>query len=250
MSGNDWENPQVLQRNRLGPRTTGFPHATRESAWAEDPVDPWTKNRSYFINISGSWQFLGAPTPDQAPADFHLLDYVPNPEQWRAINVPGNWELQGFDIPRYTNVQYPFVPVNPPYVPKDNNPTGCYRVEFVVPQEWGSRPVHIQFESVKSAFYLYCNGQMVGYSQDSFVPAEFDITRFVNRDGKPNLLALKVFRWCDGSYLEDQDFWDMSGIQREVIVYSPSPANLRDVRIEASLTNSYRDGLLDRKTHV
>jgi len=148
-------------------------------------------------------------------------------------------------------VQYPFVPVNPPYLPANNNPTGCYRTYFTVPTSWGTtRPVHIQFESVKSAYYVYCNGVEIGYSQDSFVHAEFDLTAHVYRDGRPNLLAVKVLRWCDGSYLEDQDFWDMSGIQREVLVFSPAPVYLRDVRVNASLTDDYEQGLFSLEVDV
>lgn len=169
---------------------------------------------------------------------------MPNPNEWTEINVPGNWELQGFDIPRYTNVQYPFQPAEPPFIPADDNPTGCYRLEFAVPQSWGNRPVHIQFESVKSCFYLYCNGIEVGFSKDSFVPAEFDLTPYVVRNGATNLLAVKVLRWCEGSYLEDQDFWDMSGIQREVLLYTPSEAYLSDVRVNASLDSNYANGQL------
>ena len=155
---------------------------------------------------------------------------------WANIAVPGNWQLLGFDDkPIYTNTHYPFDP-NPPFVPKEN-PTGCYRQSFKVDPAWLEREVFISFESVDSAFYLWINGQEVGYSQDSRLPAEFNITAYL-RAGE-NTLAAQVMRYSDGSYLEDQDFWLLSGIQRDVILYSKPKMHLRDFTVRTLLDDRY-----------
>ena len=245
---NEWENPEVFERNRLASRTTGFPWKTLAEA-----RDYQAKNifdeRPGVRNLAGSWDFYGAATPSVVPANFHQPSYVIG-DDWRKMTVPGIFELQGFNIPRYTNIRYPFSPVDPPNVPADDNPTGCYRTSFDLPEgTTSSQPVFIQFEGVKSAFYVWVNGVSIGYAQDSMVSSEFDISQAVNRDGSPNLLAVQVLRWCDGSYLEDQDMWDMSGIYRDVLVYSPPGVYIRDLICEASLTGT-EDGVLTVKTVV
>ena len=157
---------------------------------------------------------------------------------WSDIAVPGNWQLLGFDdIPIYTNVHYPF-PANPPFVPEEN-PTGCYRTSFTIEPGWKGRDIFLLFESVDSAFYVWVNGQEVGYSQDSRLPAEFDITPYVHAG--ENTLAVQVMRYCDGSYLEDQDFWLLSGIQRDVILYSKPKVCLRDFTVRTLFDDRYED---------
>ena len=166
---------------------------------------------------------------------------------WADIAVPGNWQLQGFDDkPIYTNTHYPFTP-NPPYVPEDN-PTGCYRMDFDLDPAWAGREIFISFESVDSAFYLWINGQEVGYSQDSRLPAEFKITPFL-RAGK-NTLAAQVMRYSDGSYLEDQDFWLLSGIQRDVILYSKPKVSLRDFTVRTRLDDRWENAVLSVEAFI
>ena len=161
--------------------------------------------------------------------------------------MPGNWQLQGFnDIPIYTNVVYPFPP-DPPFVPAAN-PTGCYRRTFTLEPAWLERSIYLSFEAVDSAFYVWVNGQEVGYSQDSRLPAEFDITPFV-RAGE-NTLAVQVMRWSDGSYLEDQDMWLLSGIQRDVILYTKPKVSVQDFIVHTELDNRYEDATLHIKAQL
>ena len=161
--------------------------------------------------------------------------------------MPGNWQLQGFDRPVYTNVKYPF-PVTPPYVPKEN-PTGCYTTSFDLPAVWSTdEQVRIVFEGVDSAFYLWCNGEFVGYSQDSRLPADFELTRFL-RSGE-NHISVCVLRLSDGSYLEDQDMWNLSGIYRDVYLLTKPATRVCDLRVTALLDDGYASGKLkvDLKT--
>ena len=168
---------------------------------------------------------------------------------WDEIPVPGNWEINGFGFPIYTNIEYPYQHLPPLISYKDlemgadYNPTGCYRTEFEAPHEWGDSPhaVYLQLGAVTSAVYVFVNGQQVGYSQDSKLPVEFDITRYTFL-GRPNVVALEVLSWCDGSYLEDQDAWWLTGITRSVIVYARPPLHIRDfeVRGRGQLTGSGR----------
>jgi beta-galactosidase/beta-glucuronidase len=189
--------------------------------------------------LNGTWKFNLAPSPEEVPADFQTEDF--DLSDWASINVPGNWQLQDFDdIPIYTNVAYPFPP-NPPFVPKEN-PTGCYRHTFNLDPDWLEHHIYLLFESVDSAFYLWVNGVEVGYSQDSRLPAEFDVTPFV-RPGE-NTIAVQVMRYCDGSYLEDQDMWLLSGIQRDVILYCKPRVSLQDYVVRTELDNRYEDAIL------
>ena len=188
------------------------------------------------LSLDGTWQF----------ALFESVEAVP--DAWPAplpkmveMTVPGNWQLQGFDHPIYTNVQYPF-PSNPPIVP-DANPTGCYQRNFSIPSTWSSEEqIRVVFEGVDSAFHLWCNEQWVGYSQDSRLPAEFDLSRLIIAG--QNTLSVLVMRHCDGSYMEDQDMWNLSGIYRSVRLLAKPQSRMTDLRATASLDNRYEDGLL------
>jgi len=238
---NDWENPQVVGRNKQPGHVLLLPYADETSARTRDPdASP------YWQSLNGQWKFCYAPTPDAAPESFHRTDH--DDSAWKPIAVPGNWQLQGYDKPIYTNVQYPFPPDDLPGVPHDDNPTGCYRVTFSIPEHWYGRRVFVVFDGVDSAFYLWVNGEMVGYSQGSRLPAEFDITDYV-RTGD-NLLAARVYRWSDGSYLEDQDFWRLSGIYRDVYLYAPPPLRLADYEVRTELDADYRDAILHIRTRV
>ena len=196
----------------------------------------------YHLALNGNWKFHWVRRPADRPLDFWRPEY--GDSGWASIAVPSNWELQGFDIPIYTNVKYPFMPVDPgpPHIPHDYNPVGSYRTTFLLPESWQGRQTFIHFDGVKSAFYLWVNGQKVGYSQDSMTPAEFNITEFA-RPG-PNTLAVEVYRWCDGSYLEDQDTWRLSGIYRDVYLFSTPTVHLRDFFARCDFDAEYRDAIL------
>ncbi|WP_345894670.1 sugar-binding domain-containing protein, partial [Phaeodactylibacter xiamenensis] len=205
-----WEDPAVNGINRMPARATSYSYPDEATALM---VDREASGR--YLSLNGNWAFAFAEVPEAAPKDFHLPDF--QPKGWAQIPVPSNWELQGYGTAIYTNITYPFVPVDPPYVPDEDNPTGCYRHTFEVPSDWDNQQVVLHFGGVSSAYYVWVNGKMVGYSEDSRVATEFDITPYV-KFGEKNLLAVKVHRWSDGSYLEDQDHWRLSGIHREVML--------------------------------
>ena len=230
----DWENPLITGRNKRPGHVSLGAYPNAELALTCD-----RKKSPNVKLLNGSWKFHLASCPEEVPASFYTEDF--DVSSWANISVPGNWQLQGFnDIPIYTNAAYPFPP-NPPFVPKEN-PTGCYRHTFILDPSWMERKIYLVFESVDSAFYLWVNGQEVGYSQDSRLPAEFDITPFV-RAGQ-NTLTVQVMRYCDGSYLEDQDMWLLSGIQRDVILYNKPQVSLEDYIVRTGLDNRYEDGTL------
>ncbi len=234
MKINDWENPAVTGRNKMPAHVPLGAYISAEQAQTGDRhLSP------YYHLLNGSWKFQLVPGLEQVPQGFFKEDF--DVSSWAEIAVPGNWQLLGFDDkPIYTNTHYSFEP-NPPYVPREN-PTGCYRQNFTVDQSWMEREIFISFESVDAAFYLWINGQEVGYSQDSRLPAEFNITAFI-RPGH-NTLAAQVMRYCDGSYLEDQDFWLLSGIQRDVILYSKPKVHLRDFTVRTLLDDRYENAVL------
>jgi len=232
----DWENPEMIGQNKEPPHCTLIPYP--------DVPIALNNNRDaspYFKLLNGIWKFHWVKKPGHRPRDFYKLDY--DVSNWDSIFVPSNWELHGHGIPIYTNVTYPFNPENPdpPYVPHDYNPVGSYRTEFAIPDSWNDREIFIHFDGVKSAFYLWINGEKVGYSQGSMTPAEFNITKYL-RIGK-NILAAEVYRWCDGSYLEDQDTWRLSGIYRDVYLFSTPQVHLRDFFVRCNLDEQYRNAV-------
>jgi beta-galactosidase/beta-glucuronidase len=191
-SWDDWQNLQMVGRNKEPAHATLLPYADEAMALAGGRA-----SSPYFKLLNGEWKFAYASNPASAPAGFYEPDY--DVSEWDAIAVPGNWQLQGYDIPMYTNVQYPFPIDEYPRVPEDDNPTGCYRRIFTVPEVWEGRQVFVTFDGVDSAFHLWVNGEEVGYSQGSRLPAEFNITPYLQT--RENTLALQVYRWSDGSYL-------------------------------------------------
>ena len=234
-SPHDWENPAVFEINREAPRACFIPFASVEQARVND------KWASPFIqSLNGTWQFNLSQNPYERPAWFFKNDY--DTRDWKEIKVPGNWEMQGYDYPIYTNITYPHAKT-PPTIQKHYNPVGSYKRTFTVPAEWAGKEVILHFGAVSSAFYVWVNEQLVGYSEDSKTPAEFNITGYLV-DGT-NSLALEVYRWSDGSYLEDQDFWRMSGITRDVYIAGRNKQHIRDFRVDAPLVNNYTDGQLD-----
>jgi beta-galactosidase len=190
--------------------------------------------------LNGKWSFHYSKNPSVRPFHFFEDDY--DIRDWEMMEVPSNWEMSGYGIPIYLDAGYAFKP-NPPFVPQDDNPVGSYRRDFSVPPLWNNREVFLHFGAVSSAFYVWVNGEMVGYSEDSKTPAEFNITRFI-RNGK-NSLSVEVYRWSDGTYLEDQDFWRLSGITRDVYLFSTNRVHIADFFVNCGLSEDYNDGLFD-----
>jgi len=231
---NDWENPRVFQINKEYPVATFLPYADEATAI----VDNYAKS-PYYQLLSGKWKFHWVPKPADRPLDFYKENY--DVSKWKEIKVPSNWEIEGYGIPIYTNIQYPF-PLNAPFIPHNDNPVGSYRRDFTIPASWEGRRTYLHFASGTAAMYVWVNGQKVGYSQVTKSPAEFDITKYV-RKGK-NTLAVEVYRWSDGSYLEDQDFWRLSGIDNDVYLYSTPQLRIVDFFAHPDLDASYKNGLL------
>ena len=232
------ENPNVVGINKLDARATFFPYNSVALA-KEDNI---SKAENYLL-LNGIWQFSYVDSPELRPIDFYKDNY--NSSNWKTIKVPANWEVEGFGIPIYVNASYPFQKgeLNPPDIPDGNNPVGSYKRTFDVPKNWDGKDLFIHFGAVKSAFYVWINGEKVGYSQDSKLPAEFNVTKFL-KPGK-NSIALEVYRWSDGSYLECQDFWRISGIERDVYLYARPKVQLADYFAKAGLENNYTDGVFD-----
>ncbi len=232
----DWEDPSVVGRNKEAPHATlmPFPDATTALS-GEWSASPW------YRSLNGRWRFHWSPNPAGRPTEFHRPEF--DVSGWDEIPVPSNWQLHGYGYPIYTNIRYAWGEPDPPRVPRDFNPVGSYRREFTLPEEWDGRQVLIHFAGVDSAFYLWINGHEIGYSQGSRTPAEFDITPYL-RDGT-NTVAVEVYRYSDGSYLECQDFWRMSGIFRDVFLYSVADLDIRDFEVKADLDDAYRDGRLE-----
>ncbi|WP_462158830.1 beta-galactosidase, LacZ type [Pseudoalteromonas sp. GB56] len=225
----DWENPHVIGINKLPAHASFFPF-TDESVIERERA-------SNFINLNGQWRFKLSNNYATHFAAFSKAGF--NDSEWDLITVPGNWELQGYDTPIYVNHPYEFAK-NPPFIQAHYNPIGHYRRHFKIAEDWLGQRTVVHFAAVKSAFYLWVNGQKVGYSQGSKTAAEFDISPFIQAGD--NTIAVQVFRWSDGSYLEAQDFWRMSGIERDVYIYSTPKAHIQDFFVQASLVNNYQDG--------
>lgn len=229
---NEWENPQIVEINRIPHHVPLKPFPDLKQAESND-----LKKSPWYYSLSGEWKFHWEPSPDKVPQDFYKEDF--DDEKWELISVPSHPELLGYGKPIYTNIQYPFWPVNPPFIPHEDNPTSCYRRKFDLPDNWDkNKRIHIFFEGVMSAFYLWINGSFVGYSQDSMSTAEFDITPFVKQKG--NIIAVKVLRYCDGSYLEDQDMWRFSGIYRDVYLCLFPRTYVFDYSFKSELYDGYK----------
>ncbi|MBU1101254.1 MAG: DUF4981 domain-containing protein [Bacteroidetes bacterium] len=229
-----WQNPQVYGVNKIESHSFYIPYSSTLKALEDD----WSGSK-YFQSLNGTWKFHFAENPNNVPHNFFEESFTDN--DWAAIKVPGNWELQGFGVPIYIESTYPF-PKKPPFIDENNNPVGCYRTAFQISEEWKERQTILHFGAVRSAFFVWVNGEIVGYSQGSKTPAEFNITKFLHDD--INSLAVKVYRWSDGSYLEDQDFWRLSGIDRDVFLYSTANVSIQDFNVVADLDKEYKNGKL------
>ncbi|MGE5448614.1 MAG: glycoside hydrolase family 2 TIM barrel-domain containing protein [Bacteroidales bacterium] len=236
----DWENPAVSEINREARRAYFIPFASADQALANDL---WKS--PYIESLNGTWQFHLSHNPYVRPFYFFKDDY--DSGDWTTIQVPGNWEMQGFDVPIYTNIRYPHE-ATPPTIQKQYNPVGSYKRTFTIPANWDGKEIFLHFGAVSSAMYVWVNEQMVGYSEDSKTPAEFNITKYLKKGD--NSLAVEVYRWSDGSYLEDQDFWRMSGITRDVFLMARNAQFIKDFRVSSPLINNYKDGVFSLTAQV
>ena len=227
----EWQNPELTQQGQEAPRAS-FQLRERLAGTAADTArSPWQ------LSLNGTWKFNYVDRPADRPLDFFRLGFDDGP--WRTIQVPSNWEVQGFGTPIYTNITYPF-PKNQPYIDPAYNPVGTYRRTFAVPAGWAGKQVLLHFGSISGCAFVYVNGQRVGLSKAAKSPAEFDITKYL-RPGA-NELAVQVLRWHDGSYLEDQDFWRLSGLDRAVTLLALPRHTIWDFFAHADLDASYKNG--------
>jgi beta-galactosidase len=230
----EWEQPEVAAVNREPMKATFFNFESRELAEAGDMTAS-----AFYRSLDGTWSFAYSATPESRPHDFFKPEY--DVGAWKTIQVPGMMQAQGYGTPIFANIQYPF-PANEPFIPHEMNEVGSYRRDIDIPANWGGRDVFLHIGAAGAAYYIWVNGEKVGYSEDSKLPSEFNVTRYL-KPGK-NTIAIEVYRWADGSYLEDQDFWRVSGIERSVYLYAEPKLRLRDFRVSALLDKQhYRDGL-------
>ncbi|WP_416444775.1 glycoside hydrolase family 2 TIM barrel-domain containing protein [Leeuwenhoekiella sp. A16] len=231
----EWENLDIVSVNTEKPHATFHVFNTENEAKKGD-----FGNSGNYKSLNGTWKFHFSETPDTRPADFYKIDF--NTSEWDSIAVPADWQMEGYDFPLYTNIEYPF-PINPPFVDNSYNPVGSYKRTFTVPKNWQKKEVFLHFGGVNSAFYVWINGEKVGYKEGAKTPAEFDISQYL-KEGE-NELAVEVYRWSDASYLQDQDFWRLSGIERDVYLYAKPETSIQDFFINASLDENYKNGELD-----
>jgi beta-galactosidase len=229
-----WQDPEVIQVNREPARAYFVPFESAALALHGDP-----SQSAFYQSLDGRWHFHWVRKPADRVADFYAPDF--DDSGWDEIDVPSNWERQGYGKPHYVNVDYVF-PANEPMPPVDDNPVGSYRRTFRIPDAWQGRDVYVRFGAANSGLYVWVNGKPVGYSEDSKLPAEFNITPYLTAG--ENVIAAQVFQWTDGSYLEDQDFWSISGLERSVELYAQPKVHIRDYFARAGLDEHYRDGRL------
>ncbi|MDR0954651.1 MAG: DUF4981 domain-containing protein [Rikenellaceae bacterium] len=233
----EWNDPTIPVVNKEYPTTEFMSYTDRESAQKDD-----YEASPYYKSLNGKWKFRYVDSQKKIIDGFYAPDY--DASAWDEIDVPANWEMNGYGYPVYTNVPYDFPPHWPErWVLPDDIPVGMYRTTFNVPFAWADKQIYLHLGAIKSGTYVYVNGEKVGYTEDSKNPAEFDITGYV-KEGN-NTLALETYRWTDGSYLEDQDFWRMSGIERGVYLKALPKVRVRDFEIRTDLSDNYRNGVLD-----
>ncbi|MDP4184009.1 MAG: glycoside hydrolase family 2 TIM barrel-domain containing protein [Bacteroidota bacterium] len=247
---NDWENERVFGINKEDAHCTYTPYSTIRQALKDNPT-----NSPYYLSLNGIWRFNWVKQPSDRPADFYKTNY--NVANWKTIPVPSNVEMYGYGTPIYTNIEYPFKN-DPPKVmgkvpadwttAKEPNPVSSYRRDFYLPANWEGKEIFINFDGVISAMYVWINGQKVGYSESSFNPAEFNITKYV-KPGK-NMVAVEVYKWSDGSYLEDQDMFRFSGIHRNVSLYATPKVHIRDYFTQSVLANDFKSATFKTKVAV
>ncbi len=238
----EWLDPEVNAVNRAPMHANYFAYESADAAMKGEKA----KSANY-MTLNGTWKFFWVPDADQRPTDFWKVGF--NDKGWNELQVPAVWELNGYGDPIYVNTGYAWrnqFQNNPPEVPTQNNHVGSYRREIVVPADWKGKDIIAHFGSVTSNMYLWVNGRYVGYSEDSKLEAEFDLTPYL-KPGQENLIAFQVFRWCDGTYLEDQDFFRFSGVGRDCYLYARNKKRIQDIRVIPDLDEAYKDGSLNVK---
>lgn len=237
---NEWENPEVFEHNKIPARSSFVFYENYQLAEQNDPY-----KSNLYKSLNGNWKFNLVKKPSERPTDFFRTDL--NTADWKEIPVPSNWELQGYDIPIYTNIVYPF-PKNPPYIAGDYNPVGTYRKVFNIPDDWQEREIILHFGSISGYAQIYVNGKEVGMTKAAKTPAEFNITEYLHKSN--NVLAVQVFRWHDGSYIEDQDFWRLSGIERDVYLQALPKTTIWDYFIQSNLDSDYTTGIFNLNAEI
>ena len=236
----EWQNHKIIGINKEKPHATFgvFKDVAKALSNQRD-------QSQYYKGLNGTWKFHWVKSANDRPRNF----FKPGKDvsKWTDIEVPSNWQMKGFGTPIYLNQPLAF-PNNPPFIPDEYSPVGSYRRTFTIPEHWNHRETFIHFDGVKSAFYIWLNGKKVGYSQGSMTPAEFNLTPYLKAG--ENTLAVEVYRWSDGSYLEDQDSWDLSGIYRDVYLYSKPDVHIRDIHAVTRLDDQYKDAQLDVKIDI
>ena len=229
----EWENPEIFQINREYPRSTFYSFSSVNKALKESD---W-QTSSFYKSLNGTWDFYYADSVQSRPEYFYKTDF--SVQGWNKISVPSNWEIQGFGLPIYSNIKYSF-PKNPPFIKHNLNNVGTYKRMFSLPAHFQNKEVYLHFAGVSGAMYVYVNGNFVGYNEGSKTPAEFNITKHINSG--ENQLAIQVLRWSDASYIEDQDFWRLSGIERDVYLRAENEVSIKDIRFNGDLSNNYTQG--------
>lgn len=229
----DWENPEVFAINKEKTRVTSLPFADEDSALKNEFA-----SSPYYQSLNGIWKFYWVPKIGEVPVDFYKENY--DVSKWADMKVPANWEFNGYGIPMYVNVGFGFK-AKPPHIDREDSPTGAYRREFSIPDNWDGRRVFIHFEGGTNSMYLWVNGEKVGYTENAKSPAEFDITKYIRKG--TNTLACEVHKYSDGSYLEDQDMWRLGGINRSVYLYSTDQTRILDFFAHPDLDKNYKNGL-------
>lgn len=241
----EWQDPAVNEINRAPMRASYYAYETPEKAQAGDPFQS-----DRYLSLNGKWKFFFVENADQRPTDFYKTDY--DSKGWQTISVPGIWQVNGYGDPVYINPGYPWSHIERPRpvgIPSQDNYVGSYIREVNIPTDWKGDELYIHFGSVTSNLYLWVNGRFVGYSEDSKLGAEFDLTKYLI-PGRENKIAFQVFRWSDGSWLEDQDFWRLSGVARDVYLYARPKTHLDDIRVVTDLDEAYRDAVLKVNAEV
>ncbi|MBT6006897.1 MAG: hypothetical protein HOG79_14355, partial [Prolixibacteraceae bacterium] len=237
-SSTDWENPAIFEKGQNLPHAFHTPFSTKDAALKN-------KESENFQLLNGQWKFKWVETPEQVPEGFWEPDF--NVKNWDEIKVPANWQMEGFGHPKFRNIALTFEN-NPPNIPDYYNPVGCYKRKFAVPENWKSKEIMLRFEGIKSASYIWVNGKKVGYNQGGFEPAEFNITPFIKIGN--NDLAVEVIRFSDGSYLENQDMWRLSGIYRDVKLYAQPKIFIHDFYVVTNLDEEYEDATLSVEADI